>query len=84
MHDNDPQSDLEVIENDLVEATPIGLCTLDEIIAHLETRCDSGMIALARNPGSVCFSDYAWGERHKRQRLLNALTIARETEADGV
>jgi len=70
MHDDDIRT--ESADPDQVESTPIGQCTLDEIVAHLKSRFGSGIIAIQRSP--VWVSPFEWGSVEMREVLLAVLT----------
>jgi hypothetical protein len=85
MHDNVPSDDFELIQPDIVENTPIGLCTLGEIVMHLSERFDGIAVATVKSGREP--DVFIWGNKSLRETMLNILSLAHgltvdTTEAD--
>ena len=75
MHDNDPQSDSElefdVVDPQELEQRPIGLCTLADIITHLDERYDGILVSAINHGDEIPMLTALWGRSELRQKMLN-------------
>jgi hypothetical protein len=71
MHDDDTKN---AVDLEAVEATPIGMLTTEEIMAHLKQRYVYGMVALNMTP-TWC-NNWMWGSEDEQELLLSNLSAA--------
>jgi hypothetical protein len=71
MHDNNSQSDVELIDLRAIAETPIHLCTLSEILAHLRTRFDAVVLSAMNHGDEIPHLVCSLGPKELRDDLMN-------------